>query len=116
MKGALEPTGLERLVHVSDWLEHCRAAVEIVRSGPHADEPNDSAVLLDELTRQNVLLQLQHLRTHPIVAAAVANRNLGLHGWAYSIETGEVHCYDDATASFVPVMQRYAALLNDSDA
>jgi len=111
MKGALEPEMLEGLTHVRDWLEHCRAAVEVVRA-KHGDAPTDNFSMLRELTRQNVLLQLQHLRTHPSVAVGLAQRTLTLHGWIYDIETGEVTCYDERCDDFRPVTERYAELLS----
>jgi carbonic anhydrase len=111
MKGALEPEALEGLVHVCDWLEHCRAAVEVVRAA-HRRSPADTASLLRDMTKQNVLLQLQHLRTHPSVAVGLAQGTLTLHGWIYDIETGEVTCYDEQRREFRPVSERYAELLS----
>jgi carbonic anhydrase len=32
-----------------------------------------------------------------------------LHGWVYDIKAGEVAAYDDTSASWVPVEERYAA-------
>ncbi len=105
MKGALNPSAVADLPHVSNWLDHARAAVETVRAGCcHGNE-------LDAVTEQNVLLQLQHLRTHPAVAARLWNGEIGLHGWVYDIKTGQVNCYDEARKAFVPLDERYATLL-----
>lgn len=112
MKGALEPEALEGLTHVRDWLEHCRAAVDVVRAGSSESDRQDSDVLLRQLTQQNVLLQLQHLRTHPAVAVGLAQQRLALHGWIYDIETGAVTCFDDELGEFRPVAERYAGLLS----
>jgi carbonic anhydrase len=108
MKGALAPEALVGLPHVSEWLSHARSAVEIVKArngGAIGDEQ------LMDLTRENVLQQIQHLRTHPVVAAAMASRGLQLHGWVYEIETGDVYCHDEATGAFTPVAERYAHLI-----
>ena len=114
MKGALNPDALEGLNHVRDWLEHCRAAVEVVRACSNSEGGETDAELLRELTRQNVLLQLQHLRTHPAVAVGIAEMRLALHGWVYDIETGGVICYDEELGEFRPVAERYAGLLAGS--
>src|SRR5690606_28056829 len=90
MSCALNPDLVAQLPHVRDWLEHSRAAVEIAR------ERNGGVPQLREVVEQNVLLQLQHLRTHPVVAAGIAAARLELHAWVYEIETGEVFCHDDA--------------------
>jgi carbonic anhydrase len=52
---------------------------------------------------------LQHLKTHPTVAVALAQKAVQLHGWVYDIKTGEVSAFDDATGTWVPVEDRYAA-------
>jgi carbonic anhydrase len=38
----------------------------------------------------NVLVQLEHLATHPSVAKGLAEGRLTLHGWIYKIASGEV--------------------------
>ena len=46
-------------------------------------------------------MQLDHLRTHPAVATRLRSGDLRLHGWVYSIESGEVWAYDSAQKKFV---------------
>ena len=54
---------------------------------------------------ENVLVQLENLRTLPSVASRLVRGDLHLHGWVYKIETGEVFAYDTATGQFVPLAQ-----------
>ncbi len=112
MKGALNPEALNDLPHVHDWIDHARAAVEIVR----AQRGQATLKELDSVIEQNVLLQLQHLKTHPAVAARIATGDIGLHGWVYNIEGGEVTAYDDSRGEFVPATERYESLLAASTA
>ncbi len=107
MKAAINPGSLEGLPHVSSWLGHTRAAAEVVKA-QHGCLGTEH---LDEMTRANVTLQLQHLRTHPAVAARIATGDVQLHGWVYNIETGEVNCYDPVTEQYSPLQERYAKLL-----
>jgi carbonic anhydrase len=58
---------------------------------------------MEEVTRENVLLQLDHLRSHPSVAAGLKEGNIKLHGLIYNIGTGEVECYDQEKQAFVPM-------------
>ena len=111
-KGALNPQGLEELPHVHDWLNNSRAAVEVVK----AKCGRATAEELLMVTEENVLLQLQHLRTHPAVAARIANKEISLHGWVYHIENGVVTCYDEAKEAFVPLQDRYANLIDKPNA
>jgi len=106
MKGAMNPEGLDELPHVREWLSYVEAAVEIVREtgAGHSEEER-----MHMLLEQNVILQLQHLRTHPKVAARLAKGDLRLHGWVYDIKTGEVLAYDDVADKFLPVSEHYAS-------
>mgnify|MGYP003631685013 FL=1 len=104
MKGALAPEALEGLPHVKEWLGHCRGATEVVRHR-HGCVGSEH---LDEITKENVLLQIQHLKTHPSVAGRLACKEVQIHGWVYNIETGEVLCYEPSSESFKPMAERYS--------
>jgi len=105
MKGALNPEGLDSLPHVKEWLGYSKAAVQIVDQ--IGADMNDEE-RMKELLEQNVILQIQHLKTHPSVAVALAAGDLKLHGWVYDIKTGEIVAFDEAERDFVPVSKRYA--------
>jgi carbonic anhydrase len=108
MKGAMNRAALTNLPHVREWLGFSQGAVDIVESlGADLDPEAKMRMLLE----QNVILQLQHLKTHPTVAVALANKAVKLHGWVYDIKTGEVCAYDELAEQWVPVEERYAAEL-----
>lgn len=104
MKGALNPQGLDELPHVAEWLYHSRAAVAVTEE-LYGHEDKDT--ILRRLTEQNVLLQLQHLRTHPYVAAKLAAGKVKLHGWVFDIELGQMLVYDETKGAFAPICQNY---------
>lgn len=108
MKGAINPAALDDLPHVQNWLDNSRAAVETVKHR-HGQATLEE---LDQITEENVLLQLQHLRTHPAVASRLANGELQLHGWIYNIEHGTVSAYDESQKAFIDIEERYADLIN----
>jgi carbonic anhydrase len=110
MKGAMYPDSIKHLRHVSDWLSHCAPAIARVAARKEAISRSQ----LLELTEENVILQLQHLQTHPEVASRIAAGNIILHGWVYDIELGEIHCYEKTTGSFVPVSEHYARVLEEA--
>ncbi len=105
MKGAMNPAGLEQLPHVKAWLAYAQGAVAVANGIGQALSDDERMLLV---TEQNVLLQLQHLRTHPSVMALLAQNAITLHGWVYDIKTGQVSAYDEAVGHFVPVTERYA--------
>ncbi|MFK7956486.1 MAG: carbonic anhydrase [Lysobacterales bacterium] len=104
MKGAMNPEGLDALPHVREWLGYTRAAVDVVKL---VAEDQDDDAKMHLLLKENVKLQLQHLRTHPAVAARLAKGDLSLHGWVYDIKSGAVDAFDDDTQQFVAVNDRY---------
>ena len=94
MKGALNPDALESYPNVTAWLRY--ADVE------HR-EPQPTPEFLLALTEHNVVAQLKNLRTHPTIAARLAEGDLTLHGWVYHIGPGVVTAYDEEISKFLPV-------------
>jgi carbonic anhydrase len=98
MKGLLDPASLEKMPTVKSWLKNAHAALSVAQSLAEPDEkPSD---LIRRLTEENVLLQLQHLRTHPSVAGAMAREELTISGWVYDIGHGEVRITEDGGRVF----------------
>ncbi len=100
MRALLEPAETERLPALRAWLAHAEATRRIVAENYGHLE---GAARLSAAIEENVLVQIEHLRTHPAVAAALARGALRLHGWVYKIETGEVFAYDPAQGQFRPL-------------
>jgi carbonic anhydrase len=98
MKGLLQPKALEKMPTVQRWLRNADAALSVASSLAEPDEK--PSVLMRRLTEENVLLQLQHLRTHPSVAGAMAREELTISGWVYDIGTGEVRISEDGGRVF----------------
>jgi carbonic anhydrase len=97
----LHPEGLEKLPTVKSWLTNAQAALSVATSlASKDDKPSD---LLRQLTEENVLLQMQHLRTHPSVAGAMAREELTISGWVYDIGKGEVRISEDGGRAFESV-------------
>ena len=61
--------------------------------------------LLNATVEENVLVQLENLRTLPAVGSRLVRGDLHLHGWFYKIETGEVFAYEPRTGQFVPLAE-----------
>ena len=98
MKGAINPAGLDSLPHVKEWLGHCRVATDVGKERCGHDELSIDD--LEAVTKENVVQQIQHLRTHPAVAAKIATGQVKLHGWVYNIGTSEIRAYDASRGEF----------------
>jgi len=101
MRGLLHPEKVAKLHNVSHWLRYAARARAVVDE--ICDETHSDMEKIMELARQNVLAQLDNLRTHPSVAAAFVTRGLQLHGWIYHIEAGEIYAWSPSNDSFVPL-------------
>jgi carbonic anhydrase len=102
MKALLDPESLESMPTVKSWLKNSHAALSVARSLGLRDEP--ASVLNRRLTEENVVLQMQHLRTHPSVAGAMAREELTISGWVYDIASGEVRISEDGGRVFHSVI------------
>jgi len=98
MKGLLHPEKLQELPAVKAWLQHAETTVRIMKD--HCAHLKGDE-LFAAIIRENVLVQLDHLKTHPAVATRLRKGGLRLHGWVYSIGTGEVWVYDWEKKDFV---------------
>ena len=100
MKGLLHLKGLTEMPMMAAWLGHAEATRRIARQ-KYEDLPVEA--LLNVAIQENVLVQLENLRTHPAVAAALAGGKLKLHAWVYKIESGQVFAYDPERGQFAPL-------------
>lgn len=97
ISGLLHPEKLENMPNVEDWLRHHAQPVrEMMAKTGRLGGPEE----LPQAVDANVLVQLENLRTHPSVAAALVDKSINLHGWVYDIGSGEVRAYDDAWKQF----------------
>ncbi|MCS6975861.1 MAG: carbonic anhydrase [Gemmatales bacterium] len=102
MKGLLHPEKLEEMPLLKNWLRHAEATRQIVREKYH-ELPEDHQ--LNAAIQENVLVQIENLRTYPVVAARLASGKLKLHGWVYRIETGQIFAYDADKGQFLPLAE-----------
>ena len=57
------------------------------------------------MVQENVIAQLNNIKTHPSVAVGLRDHTLRLHGWFYDIETGDIQALDKNTKSFVSLSE-----------
>lgn len=102
MQGLLQTEQLAALPALAAWLAHAETTRRIIREN-YTHLAGDRRVTA--AVEENVLVQLENLRTHPVVATHLRRGTLHLHGWVYKIETGEVFAYDVATGQFLPLKE-----------
>lgn len=105
MDAVMHPEKLSQMPIVKSWLNHAESARRIVQENNELPEDKRELVLVEE----NVLVQLDHLRTHPSVAAALAKQEMDLFGWVFDIATGLVMSFDAEEGAFIPVTEERIA-------
>jgi carbonic anhydrase len=99
MAALFMPEHLEALPAVKGFLKHA----EQVRRTMRAKYPRlegEERVL--QAVKENVLVQLGHIRSMASVSAAVKRGELQTHGWVYLMDEGEVLSYDATSRQFIP--------------
>jgi len=100
MKALLDPSSLTALPAVKDWIESLTEARRVLDDGN--GPPGDP---LDAIIEENVLVQIQNLKTHPAVAETLANRELNIQGAVYEIESGDFKIYCPKRRVFAPLAE-----------
>jgi carbonic anhydrase len=98
VKGILHPEKLASVPAVRRWLTYGNRSRRMLGRAPGLSEREK----LERLTQLNVIVQLEHLRTHPSVARRLRQSKLTLHGWVYRIHDGEILQLDSRNGEFLP--------------
>src|SRR5208283_3312795 len=83
MKGLLNPDALSDMPAVAKWLRLADKTKRILQENYTDLDPD---LLLNVAIQENVLVQLENLRSLPCVARKLWKREIELHGWIYEIE------------------------------
>ena len=78
---------------VQGWIEQSRAALVKLKA-------QSEDVQLERLIEENVLLQLENLKTLPHVAKRLERGDLQLTGWVYDIGSGSIREWNPGTSRF----------------
>jgi carbonic anhydrase len=97
MQAMLDPSLLVETPQVAAWLEHAEGTRRILWN---AYQGCTREQLIEVAIQENVLVQLENLRTHPCVDRRLKDGSLKLHGWVFTIESGEIYVYEPAHERF----------------
>ncbi|MDY7013581.1 MAG: carbonic anhydrase [Cyanobacteriota bacterium] len=99
MKGLLKLDELEeKMPLVYDWLKQAEATRRLVKENYSTLSGEN---LLDITIAENVLSQIENLRTYPIIHSRIRQGKLSIHAWVYHIDTGAVYAYDPIRHGYI---------------
>ncbi|NJL36778.1 MAG: carbonic anhydrase [Leptolyngbyaceae cyanobacterium SM1_4_3] len=111
IKGLLKLHELEEeMPLVCDWLRHAEATRRLIKEN-YSDRQGEE--LLELAIAENVLTQIENLRTYPVVRSKLYQDKLSLHAWIYHIETGEVFAYDPVHHAYVLPQSQFTVYAED---
>ena len=102
MKALLHPEEVHDLPAVKEWVGQAETTRRLMREHYVDLEGNERLI---KTTQENVRAQLDHLRTHPSVALQLRKGKVDLHGWVYSISTGDIWMYDFDSEEFTSLIE-----------
>lgn len=97
LAGPVQP---DREAHLGRWVEYTRAAHALVRAA-RVPEPEQATATV----KAHIQFQLDNLMTYKIVREGVAAGKVGVHGWLYDMEAGEILAYDPRTGAWKGLLE-----------
>lgn len=86
--------------HIAEWLRHGDRTLEVVAANyPGVTGEEKLAVTSEE----NVLVQMENLRTYPVVKKAAREGRLHVHAWFFEIGSGTVYGYSPGKGQYEPI-------------
>lgn len=108
MKAVLTRNPKVMAPNLDRWLNHANTAAFRLE---HEGALDTGLKPHDQLSQLNVLVQIEHLMTYPIVRERVAAGQLQVSGWWFDIATGDMYAYERSSRSFEIIDRREAERL-----
>lgn len=98
MKVLLEGVEQTKSANLQAWLKNCDVLLG-QEKGTIVTQSNLAPQ--NVLSQLNVLHQIKHLKTYPLVQEKLKQNKLNIHGWYFDIATGDVYAYEELFNQFV---------------
>jgi carbonic anhydrase len=97
-----------RAPHLRSWLRHGLPSLQKLNAIPQSEW---GLARHNKLSQLNVLQQLEHLKSYPIVRERIDSGALRLSGWWFDIERAEVRAFEPEIGRFVAIDEEEAERL-----
>ncbi len=92
--------------HLKNWLQYGEGSLKLLKTNTKID---NSLKNYNRLSQINVLKQIEHLKTYPIIQAKLKAKQLKIHGWWFELSTAAVFAYDESEEKFMQFDETQAA-------
>jgi carbonic anhydrase len=109
MQAAL--AGIEKIEsqNLKEWLQNICSSEDIDKAENATIFSDASLSPENKLSQLNVLEQIEHLKTYPIIEEKIAQGKLEMHGWYFDIATGDVYSFDKQRGRFILIDEQEGA-------
>lgn len=94
--------------NLKSWLRHGDTALERMRAGLTIDKALSAH---NQLSQLNVLLQIENIKSYPVVKKRIESGNLSIHGWWFDIAFADVYAFDQDENKFILIDESSAEKL-----
>jgi len=98
IEAILNPERVKHLPFVSRWVAESESIVGLIEERYGHLDPD---ARMTAAVQENVLVQLENLRSFKFVARRLESGALKMSGWVFKIATGEIFDYDPITEQFL---------------
>ena len=91
--------------NLNSWLRHGDVAFQKLKSSVALDS---TLTEHNQLSQLNVLQQIEHVKTYPLVQKQIQAGKLRLHGWWFDIAKADVYHYEDNLKQFTLIDEKGA--------
>ena len=95
LTGQLE---LKSCPHLTSWLKYGEESLNKVNKGMILDP---KLAKHNQVSQVNVLQQMEHISSYPLVKERIEKKELRVHGWWFDIARADVYCYEPDQNKFV---------------
>lgn len=88
------------LPNLKEWLKHGEEALDQLKKNPG---PDKTITAHNRLSQLNVLLQIEHMKSYPLVRKKLENKDIKIHAWWFELANASVHYYDLELARFCEI-------------
>ena len=87
------------------WLRHGETSLN------RLPKDVEMATAANRLSKQNVLQQLENLKTYPLIEDRIRRGKLSLHAWWFELISANVYSYDAESSDFILIDEKGAKLI-----
>lgn len=90
MQALIRGRRLVRMPNLRSWLRHGELAVDFLKQG---QAPDPTLTEANQLSQLNTLLQIENIKSYPIVQKRIEEGTLAVHAWWFDIAKADVYAH-----------------------